>query len=177
MADARLNSCHLEFPRRQAYRRARDGLLGARGWLTLAAEGLRALAGDEDEGPSSASLPPGGALPGTHYLLVDHRAGYAYPLRTGLNTIGRLPTNDIVFEEIEVSRRHCAILVHAWGGCELHDTASRNGTFVNGRRVGPPVRLVSGDQVRVCRRLLLFVSEADYRAEDEDDDHPETALE
>ena len=75
-----------------------------------------------------------------------------------------------------MSRRHCAILVHAWGGCELHDTASRNGTCVNGRRVGPPVRLASGDQVRVCRRLLLLVSEADYRAEAEDDAHPETAF-
>ena len=42
--------------------------------------------------------------------------------------VGRFPDNDIHFVELCVSRRHCVLLVHAWGGCDLHDTASRNGT-------------------------------------------------
>jgi len=172
MADPRFNSCHLEFPRRQEYRHCRDGLLQARGWLTLAGERLGDVA-DAEEWP----VRPDQVMPGTKYLLVDRQRGCAYPLRTGLNTLGRFLDNDIHFEEIYVSRRHCAFLVHAWGGCDLHDTASRNGTWVNGVRVSRPARLTSGDCVRVCDRQLLFVSEQDCRDEcDRYDDHPATAV-
>jgi hypothetical protein len=52
-------------------------------------------------------------------------------LRVGLNAVGRLPENDIVLARRYVSRRHCVFLVHTDGGCEVHDTASRNGTLVN----------------------------------------------
>jgi hypothetical protein len=171
--DPRFNSCHLEFPRRQDYRRCRDDLLQARGWLTLAGERLGGVA-DADEW----LIRPDQVLPGTSHVLVDQREGSSYRLRTGLNTLGRFPENDIQFEEICVSRRHCAILVHAWGGCELHDTASRNGTWVNGARVTRPVRLASGDSIWICKRLLLFLSEKDYQEEcDRYDDHPQTAVE
>ena len=73
-----------------------------------------------------------------------------------MNTIGRFPENDIVFEEIYVSRRHCIIHVHARGDCELHDTASMNGTYLNGERVHLPVRLARGDQIRICNQLLIL---------------------
>jgi hypothetical protein len=173
MSDPRLNSVHLPFPRRQDYRRCRDDLLQARGWLTLAGERLGGLASEADEW----LIRPDRVLPGTRYVLVDQREGCAYPLRTGLNTLGRFPDNDIHFEELCVSRRHCVFLVHAWGGCDLHDTASRNGTWVNGALVRRPARLSSGDRIRVCDRALLFVSEKDY--EDECaryDDHPPTVV-
>ena len=111
---------------------------------------------------------PDQVLPGTKFLLVDPRAGVARPLRVGLNTIGRFPSNDIVLEDRCISRRHCVILVHARGGCELHDTASLNGTFLNGRRVREPARLTSGDCIRVYDRPLLFESEADDPAAPED---------
>jgi pSer/pThr/pTyr-binding forkhead associated (FHA) protein len=115
-------------------------------------------------------------LPGPKYLLIDDQAGCFYVLETGLNTLGRLPDNDIVLEGSAVSRRHCVILVHAWGGCELHDTASRNGTFVNGQPCRQPIRLASGDEIRVCQRLLLLVRESDYQADGEADPNPSTAL-
>src|SRR5438067_10524249 len=108
MSDPRLNSGHLDFPRRQDYRRSRDGLLQARGWLTLAGEQMGGLVGDMDEWP----IRPDQVLPGTNYLLVYQREGWAYPLKTGLNTLGRFPDNDIHFEEICISRRHCVLLVH-----------------------------------------------------------------
>jgi pSer/pThr/pTyr-binding forkhead associated (FHA) protein len=56
-------------------------------------------------------------------------------LRTGVNALGRYPENDIVLAPNHVSRRHCLVVVHVTGGCEVADTASRNGTFVNGRQV------------------------------------------
>jgi hypothetical protein len=173
MADPRLDSSHFGFiPRRQAYRRSREALLEARGLLTLAGEQLHGLLGAEEDWP----VRPDQVLPVTRFLLVDHQADCCFLLQTGLNTIGRLPSNDIVLEESWISRRHCVIVVHARGGCELHDTASLNGTWVNGQRVQRPVRLDSGDWIQVCHRLLLFVSEKDYNAERGNDANPATDL-
>jgi pSer/pThr/pTyr-binding forkhead associated (FHA) protein len=175
VSDPRLNSAHLGLlPRRQEYRQARAALQAERGWLTLAAERVERWAGEGDNWPSLLPRPEE-VLPGTKYLLIDRQTGDAYPLRTGLNTVGRLPDNDIVLNEIWVSRRHCALLVHARGGCELHDTASRNGTFVNGQRLTRPVRLSPGDRVGVAGRQFLFVR-AEDAAGGEDEGHPDTAV-
>jgi pSer/pThr/pTyr-binding forkhead associated (FHA) protein len=132
--------------------------------LTLAGEGIHHLVGEVDDWPFLLPVRPEDLIPGPKYLLIDDQAGCCYRLETGLNTIGRLPDNDIVLEGSTVSRRHCVILVHAWGTCELHDTASRNGTFVNGQPCRQPIRLASGDEIRVCRRLLLLVRADDSMA-------------
>jgi hypothetical protein len=175
MADPRLDSSHFLYdPRRQAFRRRREALLEERGMLTLAGEQLRGLLGAEDDWPSLMPFRPDQVLPGTRYLLVDHQADCCFQLETGLNTIGRLKNNDIVLEDSWISRRHCVILIHARGGCELHDTASLNGTWVNGHRVEQPVRLASGDWIGVCQRLLLFISEKDYQAERASGEDPAT---
>jgi len=135
MADAQLNSMHLEAPRRQAFREAREGLLGVCHGQTLASEVQPADAGQ--------------------FALAD--GDRHYPLKVGINTIGRMPDNDIVLEDAFVSRRHCAIVVHVADGCEVHDVASKNGTFVNGQKLAGPARLRSGDAIRLCDRDLIFV--------------------
>jgi ABC-type multidrug transport system ATPase subunit len=49
-------------------------------------------------------------------------------------TVGRLPDNDVVLDDLLVSRRHARLdrTPHGW---RLSDLRSGNGTFVNGRRV------------------------------------------
>ena len=113
--------------------------------------------------------------PGAAFLLIDDVADCTYPLRTGLNTLGRHRDNDIVLTEPVVSRRHCVLIVHARGGCELHDTASLNGTFVNGMPIHEPTRLASGDRITLCGRPLLFVCVKDCEAREEDDAGSNTA--
>jgi hypothetical protein len=151
--DPRFNSCHLEPPRRARYGEARARLLGARGPMTQAAEGA-------DLG--GTALPPplrrGGEPAGEGYALVDLADGRRYPLRVGLVTLGRFPENDIVLPEEYVSRRHCVVLVHATGGCEVHDTASLNGTLVNRERVSR-ARFEPGDVLRVCDRRFVLTCE------------------
>jgi hypothetical protein len=178
MADPRLNSMHLGLlPRREEYRRARAALLGERGWLTLGAEQLRGFLGDDDDPSAPAPLHPGSILPVPTFLLVDREAGFQFSLRTGLNTVGRFDDNDLVLPDLTVSRRHCVLLVHARGGTELHDTASLNGTFVNGERVRQPVRLASGDWIKITRHLLLFIRAEDLPNASGEGTHPDTALE
>jgi hypothetical protein len=175
MADLRLNSGHFDdFSRRHQYRRARQDVLAERGLLTLTAEQLGNWVGEADDWPSLLPIRPDQVVPGIKYYLVDFQERCSFPIKTGLNTVGRLTSNNIVLEDIWISRRHCVLLAHARGGCELHDTASLNGTFVNGERVRTPVRLASGDWVQVCKRLLRFI---DAEAEDSaDHNDPDTAL-
>jgi hypothetical protein len=156
MADPRLNSVHLEPPRRQEYRRAREALLNARGWQTLAAEGGGHEAVGIAEPHTLIQDPKRHPPPDLECWLVDK--DYIYPLKVGLNTVGRAPDNDVVLADSFVSRRHCAVLVHAGRTCELHDTASKNGTFLNGKRLEGPTRLNPGDEIRLCDRQLIFMS-------------------
>jgi pSer/pThr/pTyr-binding forkhead associated (FHA) protein len=58
----------------------------------------------------------------------------------------------------------------------LHDTASRNGTFVNGKRIVEPTRLQRGDEIKIYKRRLLFISESDCGSDEQMDNHPETAV-
>lgn len=154
MADPRLNSVHLDPPRRADYRRARDELLRARGSHTLAVEADP----DEDSrsNPHTLIQNPDHPPPGLNFWLVDNE--YIYPLKVGINTVGRSPDNDVIVQDCYISRRHCAILVHTGAGCELHDTASKNGTYINGQRIGGPTRLRSGDEIRICDQRLVFVA-------------------
>jgi hypothetical protein len=158
MADSRLNSVHLEAPRRQQFRVARDALLNARGLNTMTAEKQSDASGVHEY--HTAIQKAGDQAPAdVKYVLMDK--DYLYPLKIGLNTVGRMPDNDIVLEDPFVSRRHCAVLVHARDGCELHDVASKNGTFLNGRKISGPTRLVSGDEIRMCNRTLIFLNQTD----------------
>jgi len=181
MPDWRLQSGHLGPTRRECYRRNREGVLAARGWLTLAVERAEHWVGESADQPSGLPIRPAQWLPGARLALMDQQTEAWYPLNTGLNTIGRFPENDIVFEDCYISRRHCIILVHAWGNCELHDTASLNGTFLNGERVHIPVCLARGDQIGICKRLLILTGIENGEpfpddAADRDADFPRTVV-
>jgi hypothetical protein len=155
MNDPRLNSVHLEFPRREDFRRARDVLLGGRGQHTIAAElsPHKQRLGDSHTYIDDVHDRVDGSV--EHWLIEKNAT---YPLKVGVNTIGRLPDNDVVIEGPYVSRRHCAILVHAADGCELYDIASKNGTFINGAKLSGPTHLVAGDEIRMCDRQFVFMS-------------------
>jgi hypothetical protein len=157
MNDPRLNSVHLKAGRRQQFRSARESLLHSGGPDTLAAD----HASREESHPFGTALPRrDDRLPvGVDFALIgkDH----IYPLKVGINTVGRMPDNDVVIADPYVSRRHIAVLVHADHVCEVHDIASKNGTFINGSPLAGPTRLHSGDTILLAGRELVFLSRAD----------------
>src|SRR5438876_622376 len=59
---------------------------------------------------------------GQDFVLVEKDA--IYRLRVGVNTVGRLLDNDVVIPDPYLSRRHCAILIHATKASEIYDVAS-----------------------------------------------------
>jgi pSer/pThr/pTyr-binding forkhead associated (FHA) protein len=116
------------------------------------------LTDEEQVRASTLALPPGAPIP----MLAGRFAFYlkdgsnVYPLHLGLNSVGRLPDNDVVIRDECVSRRHCAVVIHHDLRCELHDVASKNGTILNGKKIPQPTKLQSGDQITLCNRRLTF---------------------
>jgi pSer/pThr/pTyr-binding forkhead associated (FHA) protein len=149
MSDPRLNGSHLCVTRHDQYDEAVEELLDGRGPVTAGADPLARPPRNLRTPCRRKLLPPGGT-----YTLVNLADGRRHPLRVGINTVGRFPENDIVLEARCVSRRHCAVLVHATGGCEVYDTASRNCTLVNRQRVGR-VALLPGDVLMLAGEQLL----------------------
>jgi hypothetical protein len=131
MADPRLDGSHLDTGRYDQYGAAVGELLDRRGPATGDVDALISRPLVPAPPARRPRLPPGGT-----YSLVSLADGRRHRLRVGVNALGRLADNDLVLDPDHVSRRHCLVLVHATGGCEVSDTASRNGTAVNGRRVG-----------------------------------------
>jgi hypothetical protein len=137
------------------FRRAREGLLHARGEQTLYAEKK-----DRDSGQFPVTIIQDKDARNSEVLCfwLQDQDECIYPLKVGVNTVGRSDDNDVVVADNYVSRRHCAILVHATSGCELHDIASKNGTFINGARLSCPTHLNPGDEIRMCGQHFIFHS-------------------
>ncbi|MER7521172.1 FHA domain-containing protein [Streptomyces sp. NPDC126499] len=57
------------------------------------------------------------------------------PLPVHAVRIGRAPDNDLVVDDLTVSRRHAELRAHPDGTYWIHDLGSHNGTFLNGRPV------------------------------------------
>jgi DNA-binding winged helix-turn-helix (wHTH) protein len=77
-------------------------------------------------------------------LWRDGQAG----LSEGEHVLGRDPDLVLFFDSPSVSRRH-ALLRIAGSDAILQDLGSKNGTFINDRRIDSSVRLEDGDVVRI----------------------------
>jgi len=76
-------------------------------------------------------------------------------LKAGENVMGREPSSDVRVDAVGVSRRHALVVVNA-DGVLLRDLASKNGTFVDDRRVASEVPLNDGDEIRLGPIPLTF---------------------
>ncbi|MDN5857580.1 MAG: ATP-binding cassette domain-containing protein [Pseudonocardia sp.] len=95
--------------------------------------------------PNGAGPIPGGAPSTTHRISAQ-----------SITRIGRLPDNDVVLDDLLVSRRHAELRPVA-GGHRLIDLNSPNGTFVNGHRI-TEAALSGGDLVGIGHALLEYAS-------------------
>ena len=73
----------------------------------------------------------------------------------GEHVLGREPGLDLSFDSTTVSRRHARVRVEG-GEVTIEDLGSKNGTFVNDRRVGEPTPLMDADEIRLGSFRLKF---------------------
>ena len=92
------------------------------------------------------------------YLILHTEKGQRYfPLVTkSYWTVGRSRDNDVIIKDHCISRNHAILQSTETGDFYLIDLGSRNGTFVNGRRVGIPVTLGNSDQITFGKTEVQF---------------------
>lgn len=76
-------------------------------------------------------------------------AGQRHVLQRAATRIGRLPDNDIVLNDPDVSRHH-AVIVDTGSSFVITDVRSANGVHVQGRRLRPSATLADGDRIVIC---------------------------
>jgi DNA-binding winged helix-turn-helix (wHTH) protein len=81
-------------------------------------------------------------------------AGLPFTLLPGENVIGRDPDATVRIDHSLVSRRHARVSVEG-DRALLEDLESRNGTFLNGRRVESPTPLHDGDVLGLGNLTLI----------------------
>lgn len=125
---------------------------GRRVERTVLAGELTVRLGHPEQGERVVFVPLNGAGPGlgaeiTVPLSADHHGSRRLSATV---TIGRAPTNDIVLDDLQVSRHHAELRVDASGRVTILDGNSHNGTFVNGRGI-VDTALSEGDVVGIGR--------------------------
>ncbi|MEU8691284.1 FHA domain-containing protein [Streptomyces sp. NPDC048665] len=117
------------------------------------ADGPRAMPADAPEPvpdrPSAVSQP---RLTGTFRRPTSVR-----PLPPRTVRIGRAPDNDLVVDDLTVSRRHAELRAHPDGTYEIADLDSHNGTYLNGRPVTGGARVGPGDIIGIGHSAFCLV--------------------
>lgn len=83
------------------------------------------------------------------------QSGRIYPLPGATTRIGRLADNDIVLDDIDVSRHH-AVVSDTGTSYVITDLRSANGVFVGGNRIRGSAVLADGDAVRISTHEFVF---------------------
>jgi len=90
-------------------------------------------------------------------LKYDKKKLKEIPIDKETVTIGRMEDNDVVIDNLAVSRHH-ARLVREKDKYYLEDLSSHNGTFVNDERI-IKCELNEGDNILIGKHILTFIRE------------------
>jgi pSer/pThr/pTyr-binding forkhead associated (FHA) protein len=90
-------------------------------------------------------------------LLKKNGSHKLFPLPSSVTVIGRRHSCDLCIPLMSVSRRHCQ-LNYDDGALKIRDLDSRNGTYLNGKRIDEAV-IQAGDSVKIGP--LTFVLQID----------------
>ena len=89
------------------------------------------------------------------YLIVNSQV---FPLTREITTIGRKLDNDLVIQDILVSRKHSEIRF-VDGKYYIHDLGSTGGTYLNNKKINESI-LYSGDLILISNIPLMFIDES-----------------
>lgn len=82
-------------------------------------------------------------------------SGDEHRLVAAATRIGRLPDNDIVLDDANVSRHH-AVIIDTGTSFVISDLRSSNGVEVRGERIRAGATLADGDRIRICDHEFVF---------------------
>ena len=112
--------------------------------------------------PNTTAMPPSepielsNRIPEGAYLIV--RGSKNFPLEKMVINIGRHSENDLVLNDLHISRHHAQLRVINQNYV-LFDVGSTGGMFLNGKKT-TQATLQSGDVIRIGRTNLIYVQES-----------------
>jgi hypothetical protein len=77
-------------------------------------------------------------------------------LKEARYSIGRSEDNEIAFPEDDGLSRHHILVSRQGDGWMVNDLESKNGTFVNGKRLGDKHRLQTGDRITASCLTIIY---------------------
>ncbi|GAH65051.1 unnamed protein product, partial [marine sediment metagenome] len=92
------------------------------------------------------------------YVYQKKGEDYSIPLKKDRISIGRSADNDINILDPFCSGKH-AYIYPSEDGWAVRDNASKNGTFLNGKKIKAGVELKKGDEVLVGSTRIVFDKE------------------
>lgn len=87
-------------------------------------------------------------------LLLNDRLIQEMPIQGESLRIGRMKENDLVVNNLAVSRFHAVLKVGTGGVLWLEDLGSENGTLVNGERIAGSAGVCEGDDITIGKHKL-----------------------
>lgn len=96
-------------------------------------------------------------------LVVQGREVRKFVVNPTVTTIGRSQDNDIVINNLALSRRHAEVHFRS-GRFEVEDLGSQNGVFVNNSRIRGPQVIDHEDTVTLGTYHFVFTDDEDRRA-------------
>jgi SARP family transcriptional regulator, regulator of embCAB operon len=93
--------------------------------------------------------------PSSAQASLREKSGPVYPLYAAATRIGRLPDNDIVLDDANVSRHH-AVVIDTGTSYVISDLRSANGVYVGDERIRGTATLADGDRIRICNHEFTF---------------------
>ena len=87
-----------------------------------------------------------------------------FELKQHKATIGRHPRCDIHIDDGSVSRSH-ALIDYRDDNYYVEDLDSRNGTFLNDRKIDTPTKLSDGAEIKICDVMFRFLLDETERAD------------
>ncbi|MFE9257954.1 FHA domain-containing protein [Streptomyces sp. NPDC006879] len=115
--------------------------------------------------PPAAAAPPPGAARGNTFLFAGpettgtfRRPTAVFELPSQVVRIGRAPENDLVVDDLTVSRRHAELRVQQ-AGFEIVDLGSHNGTFLNGARIDGAAPVGPEDVIGIGHSAFCLVGD------------------
>ncbi len=88
-------------------------------------------------------------------ILTKDRSSIIFHVNSDKSTIGRDMSNSIIINDTKISKHHLMI-TNKKGNVWLEDLNSRNGTYLNGRRIKDKVLLNDGNLIKIGSTILRF---------------------
>jgi pSer/pThr/pTyr-binding forkhead associated (FHA) protein len=92
-------------------------------------------------------------------LVLQGREVRKFLLNPTVTTIGRSQDNDIVINNLALSRRHAEVVARPGGAFEIKDLSSQNGVYINDERVRSGHGLSNRDTITLGNYHFVFFSE------------------